>query len=141
MSGNTHTDAPSTEYRMKTVPKRDNMEPSNSQKPTSHNVTSITTRPKKPPNSMLKDFFMVDCPHTHTRTTPEKTYIHNLKYAPVKVIHQNRTSNSMEANVLHCMQWQILIPRSGIAEGYTAWHYAILLNPTSKPAVATASVN
>ena len=42
---------------------------------------------------------MVDCSHTHTRTTPEKTYIHNLKYAPVKVIHQNRTSNSMEANL------------------------------------------
>jgi len=55
MSGNTHIDAPSTEYGMKTVPKQDNVEPSNTQKPTSHNVTSITTRPKKPPNSMLKD--------------------------------------------------------------------------------------
>jgi len=42
---------------------------------------------------------------------------------------------------MHCMQCQILILWSGIAEGYTACHYAILLNPTSKPAVATASVN
>ena len=42
---------------------------------------------------------------------------------------------------MHSMQWQILIPRSRIAEGYTAWPYTILLNPTSKPGVATASVN
>jgi len=42
---------------------------------------------------------------------------------------------------MHSMQWRILIPRSGVSEGYTVWHYMILLNPTSKPGVATASVN
>jgi len=42
---------------------------------------------------------------------------------------------------MHSKQWRILIPRSGVAGGYTVWHYMILLNPTSKSGVATASVN
>jgi len=42
---------------------------------------------------------------------------------------------------MHSMQWQIMIPRSCIAEGYTEWSYTILLNPTSTPGVATVSVN
>ena len=39
------------------------------------------------------------------------------------------------------MQWRILISWSGVVEGYTAWHCMILLNPTSKSGVATASMN
>ena len=42
---------------------------------------------------------------------------------------------------VHSMQWRILIPRSSVAEVYPVWHYTILLNPTSKSGVATASVN
>ena len=42
---------------------------------------------------------------------------------------------------VHSMQWQILILRSSVAEEYTVWHYTILLNPTFRSGVATASVN
>jgi len=42
---------------------------------------------------------------------------------------------------IHSMQWRILILRAGVAGGYTVWHYTVLLNPTSKSGVATASVN
>ena len=42
---------------------------------------------------------------------------------------------------VHSMQWRILIPRSSVAEVYPVWHYTILLNPTSRSGVATASVN
>jgi hypothetical protein len=39
------------------------------------------------------------------------------------------------------MQWQILIPKSGVAEVYTVWRYAVLLNLTSKAGFATATMN
>jgi len=60
--------------------------------------------------------------------------------------HLHITSLNGLANILTLlnipsMQWRILIPRSGIAEGYTVWHYTILLNPTSISGVATASMN
>jgi hypothetical protein len=42
---------------------------------------------------------------------------------------------------MHSILWQILIPRSSVEEEYTVWHYTILLNPTSRSGVATASVN
>jgi hypothetical protein len=47
------------DYRMETNPKHDTMEPNNTQESTSNNATSVirsSTRPKKPPNTMLKDF-------------------------------------------------------------------------------------
>jgi len=75
--------------------------------------------------------------------------MHIIAFAPQLVCydpHLHITFLDGQSNIpillnMHSMQWQILIPRSGIAEGYTAWPYTILLNPTSKPAVATASVN
>ena len=48
-----------THHNMKTIPKHDTMEPSNTQKTTSNIATSairLSTRPKKPTNTMLKDF-------------------------------------------------------------------------------------
>jgi len=57
--GKTHIDALATDLRMKTIPKHDTMEPSNTQTTTSDNPTSVirsSTRPKKPSNTMLKDF-------------------------------------------------------------------------------------
>jgi hypothetical protein len=60
--------------------------------------------------------------------------------------HLHITSLDGHSNILilvnlNSMQWGILISWSGIAEGYTVWHYRILLNPTSKSGVATASMN
>jgi hypothetical protein len=60
--------------------------------------------------------------------------------------HLHITSLDGHSNILILLnipsiQWRILIPRSGVVEGYTAWHYMILLYPTSKSGVATASVN
>jgi len=60
--------------------------------------------------------------------------------------HLHITSLDGQFNILillnmHSMQWRILIPRSSVSEGYTVWHYIILLDPTSKSGVATASVN
>jgi hypothetical protein len=55
----THIDVLATDHRMETTPKHDTMEPTNTQTTTSNNVTSAirsSTRPKKPPNTMLKDF-------------------------------------------------------------------------------------
>lgn len=43
-------------------------------------------------------------------------------------------------NVLS-MQWGTPILRSRIVEGYTMWHYMILLDPTSRSQFSTASVN
>ena len=59
--------------------------------------------------------------------------------------HLHITSVDGHTNILillniPSMQWQILISWSGVAEGYTAWHYMILLNPTFKSGVATASM-
>ena len=42
---------------------------------------------------------------------------------------------------MHSVQWRLLISWSGVTEGYTVWHYMIVLNPSSKSGVATASVN
>jgi len=58
--------------------------------------------------------------------------------------HLHITSLDGHSNILilvniHSMQWRILISWSGVAEGYTVWHYMILLNPTSKSGAATAS--
>jgi hypothetical protein len=60
--------------------------------------------------------------------------------------HLNITSLEGQSNILiflnmPSMQWQILISWSGVAEGYKARHYTILLNPTSKSGVATTSMN
>ena len=60
--------------------------------------------------------------------------------------HLHITSLDGLANILTLlnipsMQWRILILRSGTVEGYTVWHYMILLNSTSKSGVATASMN
>jgi hypothetical protein len=74
ISENTHIDVLSKDYSTKTTPKHDNMEPSNTQKFKYNNDTSVTTRPKKPPNTMLKDFFMVDCPYIHTQGQPQKKH-------------------------------------------------------------------
>jgi len=59
--------------------------------------------------------------------------------------HLHITSLDGHSNILillniPSMQWQILNLMSGVAEGYTAWHYTILLNPTSKSGVATVSI-
>ena len=54
-----HIDVLATDYNMKSIPKHDTMEPSNTHKTTSNNATStirLSTRPKKPTNTMLKDF-------------------------------------------------------------------------------------
>jgi len=56
MPENTSIDVLATDYRMETIPEHVNMKPQNSQKSTSNNVTSVTTRPHKPLNAMLKDF-------------------------------------------------------------------------------------
>jgi len=59
MFENPHIDVLATDYNMKTITKHDTMEPSNTLKTTSNNVTSairLSTRPKKPTNTMLKDF-------------------------------------------------------------------------------------
>jgi hypothetical protein len=60
--------------------------------------------------------------------------------------HLHITSLDGHSNILILfnmpfMQWQILIPRSGVTEGYTVWRYMILLNPTSKSGVASAKMN
>ena len=60
--------------------------------------------------------------------------------------HLHITSLDGHSNILILlnmisMQWQILILRSGVAEGYTVWCYTVLLKPTSKSEFATASVN
>jgi hypothetical protein len=56
MSENTPMDILPTDHRMGTTPEHNNMKPNNTQKFTSNKVTSITTRPNKPPNTMLRDF-------------------------------------------------------------------------------------
>jgi hypothetical protein len=59
MFGKTHIDILATDYRMKTIPKLDTTEPSNTQRAPSNNATldiRPSTRPKKPPNTMLNDF-------------------------------------------------------------------------------------
>jgi len=56
MPENTSIDVLATHYGMETIPEHVNMKPHNSQKSTSNNVTAITTRLHKPPNTMLKDF-------------------------------------------------------------------------------------
>jgi hypothetical protein len=68
--------------------------------------------------------------------------LHLVCYDP----HLHITSLDRHFNILilvnlYCMQWRILISWSGVAEGYTVWHYTILLNPTSKSGVATVSMN
>jgi len=50
--------------------------------------------------------------------------------------HLHITSLFGHTNILillnmHSMQWLIIISWPGVAEGYTAWHYTILLNPNS----------
>jgi len=56
MPENTSIEVLATDYGMETIPEHVNMKPHNSQKSTYSNVTSVTTRPHKPPNNMLKDF-------------------------------------------------------------------------------------
>jgi len=54
-----HVDALAVVSKTKTIPKHDTAEPSNTQTTTSYNDTSAirsSTRPKRPPNTMLKDF-------------------------------------------------------------------------------------
>jgi hypothetical protein len=50
-------------------------------------------------------------------------------------------SNILILLIIPSMQWQIQTLCSGVAEGCTVWHRMVLLNPTSKLGVATASVN
>jgi len=59
LSGKTHIDALATDHRMKNIPKHDTTESNNTQASTSNNPTSVirsSTRLKKSPNTMLKDF-------------------------------------------------------------------------------------
>jgi len=68
--------------------------------------------------------------------------LHLVCYDP----HLHITSLDGHSNILILLnmpsvQWRMLILWSGVTEGYTVWHYTILLNPTSKSGVATASVN
>jgi hypothetical protein len=59
MSEETHMDVLATDDGIKTIPKHDTTEPSNTQMAPSNEATSgvrPSTRPKEPPNTMLKDF-------------------------------------------------------------------------------------
>ena len=59
MSEKPHIDVLATDYNMKTIPNHDTMEPSNTQNTTSNNANSairLSTRPKKPTSTKLKDF-------------------------------------------------------------------------------------
>ena len=54
-----HLDALTVVSKTKTIPKHDTVEPSNTQTNISYNDTSAirpSTRPKRPPNTMSKDF-------------------------------------------------------------------------------------
>jgi hypothetical protein len=80
-----HTDVPDKDSKMETIPKHDATDLSNIQMTTSNNGPSAirsSTRSKKPPNTMLKDFFYGRLPEgMHKKNSRENIYKASAQYS------------------------------------------------------------